>query len=102
MKVLLLSGLLFISTLNSEKSICDNIQLELSITNTTEGRDNGKIEVEVVKGKAPYKVFLFASKPKVNLVNIKIKDLKNLPAAEYLLIVQDQSNCRVQQTVIIK
>ena len=60
MKILLFSGLLFISTLVTEKSDCDSIQLDLGITHTSEGKNNGKIEVTVEKGRAPFTVYLFA------------------------------------------
>ena len=103
MKILLFSGLLFISTLVTEKSDCDSIQLDLGITHTSEGKNNGKIEVTVEKGRAPFTVYLFAAKREDNLEDVKFKDLKDLKRGDYILVVQDKDNkCTFNQKITIR
>lgn len=102
MKVLLLSGLLLISSYLSETSDCDSIQLVLDINHTTDGRNNGKINVTVEKGEAPFKIYLFADRRSDNLLDVKFKDLKNLKPGDYIIVVQDSgSNCTFRQNVKI-
>jgi len=102
MKVLLFSGLLLVSTLFPAVTDCDSIQLDLQVTHTSDGNNDGKIEVSVEKGQAPFKVYLFADKRSDNLLDVKFKDLKNLKAGNYLLLVQDSGGeCTYRQNVII-
>ena len=102
MKVLLLSGLLFISTLTSEKSNCDNIQLDITITHSSQGSNNGKIEVEVKKGKAPFRAYLFADDKSNNLHDVALDELVSLSAGSYILVIQDANNCSVHKKIKLK
>lgn len=103
MKVLVFSGLILISTFFSGMSDCDNIQLELKVTHTSEGKSNGRIEVIVEKGKAPFSVYLFAPNRKDNLEDVTLKDLKDLKAGEYILVVQDKDRkCNFNQNITIR
>jgi len=102
MKILLISGLLNLWAFLPGGINCDNLKLDISLTHTTNGKANGKIEVVVQRGAGPFKVFLFASKREDNLEDVKFKDLKDLKSGEYILVVQDkESNCTFKQNVII-
>ena len=102
MKVLLFSGLLLVSTLFPTVTDCDSIQLDVQVTHTSEGKNDGRIAVTVEKGRPPFKVFLFADKRADNLLDVKFKDLKNLKAGDYMLLVQDSGGeCTFRQNIKI-
>lgn len=102
MKVLLFSVILFILANVPGIPVCNDIQLSLITTNTSEGQNNGKIEVKVEKGHPPFKVYLYAEKRKDNKLDIKFKDLENLAPGKYLLVVQDKGECTFQESIVIK
>ena len=102
MKVLFISLLFFISGLAPEESSCDYLKLKLDISHTSGGGENGKVLISVVKGKAPYKTFLFAKMKQNNRKGFKFDELINLASGKYTLIVQDGSGCTVQETIKVK
>jgi hypothetical protein len=102
MKVLFVSVLFISSFMMPGELPCDGLKIETNITNTSNGENDGQISVTVVKGKAPYKVFLFAEKRENNRLDIKIKDLRKLASGKYILIIQDAGGCTTQETVFVK
>lgn len=102
MKVLLLSGLFYLMAGMPGNTDCDNIRLDLNIIHTTENKTNGKIEVEIVNGLAPYEFYLFGSGTNNNKIKVKKSELKDLAAGEYLLVVQDKTSCRVTKKIVIR
>ncbi len=102
MKVLFISLLFFTGGLTPEESSCDSLKLKLDISHTSKGEQNGKILISVIKGRAPYKTFLFAEKRQDNRQDFKLDELKGLTSGKYTLIVQDGSGCTFQQTIKLK
>ena len=102
MKLLVISGLFFFSAFMPDKPVCDNLKFKTKITHTTEGASNGQIAISIVKGRPPYKVFLFADKQENNLLDVGLDDLKNLSAGKYILVVQDAADCTTQEKLILK
>jgi hypothetical protein len=101
MKLLLLSGLLFFSTYLPGDETCTNLKINVSVIHSTNNLSNGRIEVDVEKGQPPYKVYLFAEKPKNNLLDVKFRDLKDLAAGDYILVVQDKEGCNVKENIVV-
>ena len=99
---LFLVGLVFFSSTMLIGAPPCNLEIKTSITHTSDAKDNGKIDVTIIKGEAPYKVFLFAEKRKDNRQDIKFKDLNDLASGRYILIIQDAGGCTVQETLNIK
>ena len=102
MKLILVSVLFFISASMPGNSDCDTLKLSLTITHTSDGKSNGKIEVVVEQGKTPFKVNLFAEKRENNKLDVNFSDLENLPSGKFILIVQDEGKCTFQQEFTIK
>jgi len=102
MKLLVISGLLFFSAFMPDNPVCDNLKFKTKITHTSDGGNNGEIAISIVKGKPPYKVFLFADKQENNLLDVGLDDLKNLFAGKYILVVQDAADCTIQEKLILK
>ena len=102
MKLLIISGLFFVSALMPDNPVCDNLKFKTKITHTTAGVSNGEIVISIVKGKSPYKVFLFADKLENNLLDVGLDDLKNLAAGKYILVVQDAADCTKQEKLVLK
>jgi hypothetical protein len=102
MKLLIISGLFFFSALMPDNPACDSLIIKTKITHTTAGGSNGEISVSVVKGKPPYKVFLFSEKIENNLFDVEMDDLINLSAGKYILVIQDAAICTTQEKLILK
>jgi len=102
MKVLFISLLFVMAGRAPEEPSCDSLKLKLDISHTSKGDENGKISISVVKGRAPYKTFLFAKKRQDNRQDFKFDELINLASGKYTLIVQDGSGCTVQETINVK
>jgi len=102
MKLILVSALFFISASLPGNSDCDSLKIKANITNTSNNQANGAISVEVVNGKPPYKVFLFADKRKDNRLDVGIDDLVDLPAGKYILVIQEGGGCAIQENLTVK
>ena len=102
MKIVFASVLFIISALMPDNPACDNLTIKTKITHTTDGGSNGEIAVSIIKGKPPYKVYLFADKQENNLLDVDFDDLKNLSAGKYILVVQDAADCTIQEKLNLK
>lgn len=102
MKIVFASVLFIFSALMPDNPACDNLTIKTNITHSTDGASNGEIDVTIIKGKPPYKVFLFADKIENNLFDVELDDLINLSAGEYILVIQDAAECTTQEKLILK
>ena len=102
MKIVFASVLFIFSALMPDNPACDNLTIKTKITHTTDGGSNGEIAVSIIKGKPPYKVYLFADKQENNLLDVDLDDLKNLSAGKYILVVQDAADCTIQEKLNLK
>ena len=102
MKIVFASVLFIFSALMPDNPACDSLTIKTKITHTTDGASNGEIAVSIVKGKSPYKVFLFAEKQENNLLDVELDDLKSLSAGKYILVIQDAADCTTQEKLILK
>jgi hypothetical protein len=102
MKIVFASVLFIFSALMPDNPACDSLIIKTKIIHTTDGVSNGEITVSIVKGKPPYKVFLFAEKIENNLFDVELDDLINLSSGKYILVIQDDADCTTQEKLILK
>jgi hypothetical protein len=86
---------------SSSYDICDNFKISADITDTSNGRNNGKIEVKVEGGKAPYKYSYFGP-DRVKELETNNPKIQNLKKGKYIVIVADSENCNKHLEIFIK
>jgi hypothetical protein len=85
----------------AESFACDEIKISTEVTDTTNGRNNGKLEVKVDGGKEPYS-YNYIGPAKFQQLSTNQKSLVNLRKGKYLIVVQDSGDCVKQAEVYIK
>ena len=102
MKFILISVLLGFSSFSTTSDVCDDLKFDIEVTHTTDGLNNGKIDVTITKGLQNVKAFLYAKSRGNNRLNIKIDELKNLPSGTFTLVLQNKNCSSVKSDIIIK
>ncbi len=72
---------------------CEEIEVKLDITHTTENQSNGKIVMNFKKTNTSYTSFLLAGEEKNNRLNVKDNEISDLGKGEYNLYIQDKNGC---------
>jgi hypothetical protein len=72
---------------------CDEIEVKLDITHTTENQPNGKIVMNFKKSNTSYTSFVLAGEQKNNLLDVKDNEINDLSKGEYNLYIQDKNGC---------
>lgn len=80
---------------------CEKINVSITISDATEGKQDGKIEI-VFDKQRDFSVFLFASEPSENQLEVKEKTIENLKRGTYNLYVQVEKKCTKHFVVEIK
>lgn len=76
---------------------CDNLKVTTEITHTTDGLDNGEVEVKVEGGVGPYSYFFTNSKGYPKSFDLKNNSFKNVAQKEDLWVsVVDSKGCVVK------
>ena len=102
MKLIFVSVLLAMVSLLSKEEQCDTLKFDLEITHTTDGLDNGKIEVTILESPSRVKAFLYGDKKNKNRLDVKIDKLVKLQAGTYVLVLQNKECSSVKNNIIIK
>jgi len=102
MKALIMSLLFFGSGYTQATDPCENTHLEISVSDTSDGINNGTIEIEVEKLTDPVKIYLYGDDRSQNQLNIKTKKIEHLAIGGYYLIVQDGAGCTKSKKVVIR
>ena len=101
MKFIFISLLISFSSFNPPVDNCDDLKFEVKVTHTTNGLDNGIIDVTVTKGSSNLDVFLYGDIRSKNKLKVKIDELKNLASGTYILILQNDKCSTVKRDILI-
>ncbi len=104
MKFLLVSLLISFSYFNSqpESLDCDDLKFNIEVIHTSNGLDNGIIDVTITKSTSKVKVYLYSEGKSANKLNIKLDDLKKLKAGTYMLVLQNDNCYAVKRDIVIR
>jgi hypothetical protein len=72
---------------------CDEIEVKLETTNTSEGKQNGKIVLNFENSTTSYTCFIFSGADNSNRLAVKENEIKDLAKGEYNLYIQDKKGC---------
>jgi hypothetical protein len=72
---------------------CDEIEVKLEITHTSEGKQNGKIVLNFEKSGTSYTCFVFSGSDNNNRLAVKDNEINDLQEGEYNLYIQDKNGC---------
>lgn len=72
---------------------CEEIEVKLDITHTTQNQRNGKIVMNFKKSNTSYTSFVFSGEDQNNRLDVKDNEISNLGSGEYNLYVQDKNGC---------
>jgi hypothetical protein len=72
---------------------CDEIDVKLNITHTSDGKKNGKIEMNFEKPATSYTCFIFSGADNNNRLAVKDNEINDLEKGEYNLYIQDKKGC---------
>ena len=84
---------------------CDGLQYKLTITHTSNGENNGRIEVEIIKSSSRVRAYLYIKKGnqrKNSKEDVSVDELTGLAAGHYVLILQDAKCSAVEHDLVIK
>jgi len=81
---------------------CDQLKFDVSIVDTTNGLDNGTIEVSIVKSSSKVRAYLYGDKKSKNRLDVRIDKLNKLPAGTYLLVLQNNDCSAVKRNLVVK
>lgn len=81
---------------------CDDLKVKAKVTHTTEGKDNGSVEIEVEGGEKPYS-FFFLDKDFNPIKHELSKSIINgLPKGKVKYIIRDKNECFQSEDLIIQ
>lgn len=72
---------------------CDEIEVQLDITNTSGNQQNGKIVMNFKKSTISYTSFIFSGNSQDNQLEVKDNQVSDLAKGEYNLYIQNKSGC---------
>ncbi len=78
---------------NSIPIECDEIEVKLDITQTSNNQQNGKIVMNFKKSTTSYTCFLFSGNSQDNRLEVKDNQVSDLAKGEYNLYIQNKSGC---------
>jgi len=104
MKFLLVSLLISFSYFNSqlESLDCDDLKFSIEVTHTSNGQDNGIINVTIVKSETKAKAFLYGKLKSNNKLGVNPTELTGLKSGKYILVLQNKECSSVKRDIIIK
>lgn len=102
MKIILISVLLAFSSFNSAINECDELKFDFKIVNTSNGLDNGAIEVKITKSSSKVKAYLYSYGKSDNRLGVKTDELDNLRKGKYMLVLQNDNCFAAERDIIIK
>ena len=102
MKFVLLSLLVAYGYHMPDHDQCEQLKYSLEIIHTTNGLNNGKINVEIIKSQSEVTAYLYAESRANNKLGVKISKLVALPAGKYKLVLQNTECSIVEKNLIIE
>lgn len=102
MKFIFISLLISFTSFNPFEDTCDDLKFEVKVIHTTNGLDNGTIDVTVTKSSSEVKVFLYSEGENENKLDVKLDELNKLKSGTYMLVLQNSKCHAVKRDIIIK
>ena len=102
MKIVFVSVLLFLASFISKEQECDQLKFEINVVHTSDGLDNGKIEVTNIDSPSKVRAFLYGDKREKNKLDVKVEKLEKLKPGTYILILQNKKCSSVKRDIIVK
>ncbi len=102
MKIAFVSVLVVLTSFLPKEQECDQLKFDINIVHTSDGLNNGKIEVSNVDSPSPVRAFLYGNGKDKNLLDVKIEKLIALKAGTYILILQNKKCSTVKRDIIVK
>jgi hypothetical protein len=102
MKLFFISVLLMGMSFLPKEEECDQLKFDTSIVHTTNGLDNGTIEIAIIKSSSKVRAFLYGDKKSKNRLDVRIDKLNKLPAGTYLLILQNNECSATKRNLVIE
>ncbi|MCB0496924.1 MAG: hypothetical protein KDC79_12370 [Cyclobacteriaceae bacterium] len=102
MRLLVISSIVMLFSFTIPNQECDDIKFDVEISNTTNGLNNGKIDVTIIKTSSKVRAYLYGDKRSKNKLNVEIDELKGLEAGKYTLILQNKVCSVVKQDIVIE
>lgn len=72
---------------------CEEIEVKLDITHTSDSKQNGKIVMNFEKPATSYTCFVFSGADDNNRLAVKDNEINDLQKGEYNLYIQDKKGC---------
>ena len=102
MKIVFASVLVIIASFLPKEQECDELKFEINVVHTTDGLENGKIEVIDIDSPSKVRAFLYGDKRDKNRLDVKAEKLDKLKAGTYVLILQNKNCSSVKRDIIVK
>ena len=102
MKIVFASVLVIIASFLPKEQECDELKFEINVVHTTEGHENGQIEVINIDSPSKVRAFLYGDKRDKNRLDVKVEKLDKLKAGTYVLILQNKNCSSVKRDIIVK
>ena len=102
MKIVFASVLVVIASFLPKEQECDQLKFDVNVVHTTEGLDNGKIEVINIDSPSKVRAFLYGDKRDKNRLDVKVEKLDKLKAGTYILILQNKKCSSVKRDIVVK
>ena len=102
MKIVIASVLVVIASFLPKEQECDQLKFDINVVHTTDGLDNGKIEVINIDSPSKVRAFLYGDNKGKNRLDVKIEKLDKLQAGTYILILQNKECSAVKRDIIVK
>ena len=81
---------------------CEAISVEHNVRHTSQGLNNGAVDLIIKGGIQPYEISVIGDKRSKNKLNINLTRITDLQPGTYLIVIQDNSGCRKEVTAEIK
>jgi len=72
---------------------CEEIEVTLDITHTTDNQNDGKIVMKFKKSTTSYTCFVFSGANQDNRLDVKDNTISDLARGDYNLYIQDKNGC---------
>lgn len=102
MKLLIFSSVVFLLSFTNLPQTCDDLKFDVKVTNTTNGQNNGKLDVTIIKSSSKIHAYLYGDTKSKNKLNVGLDDLINLESGTYTLVLQNNECSAVKQGIEIK
>lgn len=78
---------------NEQLTNCDSLKIDAIIQHTSNGNNNGNVNVTISGGVEPYRITWVGQKRNKGIENSEIGNQSSLSKGEHLLVVMEAANC---------